>query len=58
MKQLSLTYARLRPADGQTMTETAVLMALVVLVVLVAVLIFSNSLTNLWGDLSSQLPGG
>jgi Flp pilus assembly pilin Flp len=58
MTLFALISARLRPADGQTMTETAVLMALVVLVVLVAVLIFSNSLTNLWGDLSSQLPGG
>jgi Flp pilus assembly pilin Flp len=58
MNLFALIAAPLRPADGQTMTETAVLMALVVLVVLVAVLIFSNSLTNLWGDLSSQLPGG
>jgi Flp pilus assembly pilin Flp len=49
--------ARVRAADGQTMTETAVLMALVFLVVLVALLIFSNALTGLWNHLSSTLPG-
>jgi Flp pilus assembly pilin Flp len=57
MTSITLTYARLRAADGQTMTETAVLMALVFLVVLVALLIFSNALTGLWNDLSNSLPG-
>jgi Flp pilus assembly pilin Flp len=58
MNFFTLTYARLRPVDGQTMTEMAVLLALVVLVVFGAVAIFSQSLSNLWSDLSSQLPGG
>ena len=39
------------------MTEYGVLMALVFLVVLVALLIFSSSLTNLWNHLSNALPG-
>ena len=57
MNFLTLTYARLRAADGQTMTETAVLMALIFLVVLVAVLIYSNALSGLWNNLSNALPG-
>ena len=57
MNPFTFTYARLRSADGQTMTETAVLMALVFLVVLVGVAIFSQSLTGLWNDLSTKLPG-
>jgi Flp pilus assembly pilin Flp len=51
-------YARLRAADGQSMTEYGVLLALVFLVVLVAILLFSNSLKGLWNDLSNTLPGG
>jgi Flp pilus assembly pilin Flp len=51
-------HARVRAADGQTMTETAVLMALIFLVVLVGVMIFSSSLSGLWSHLSSTLPGG
>lgn len=57
MNPFAYTHARLRAADGQTMTETAVLMALVFLVVLVGVAIFSQSLSNLWNDLSTALPG-
>jgi len=57
MTFITQTYARLRAADGQSMTEYGVLMALVFLVVLVALLIFSNSLTSLWNDLSNALPG-
>ena len=58
MTHIRQLYARLRAADGQSMTEYGVIMALVFLVVLVALLIFSNSLTNLWNDLSNALPGG
>jgi Flp pilus assembly pilin Flp len=43
---------------GQTMTETAVLLALIVLIVMVAVAIFGTSLANLWNQLSSALPTG
>ena len=57
MTHLNILYARLRAADGQSMTEYGVLMALVFLVVLVALLLFSSSLTNLWNDLSNSLPG-
>ena len=57
MTFITRTYARLRAADGQSMTEYGVLMALVFLVVLVALLIFSHSLTNLWNNLSNSLPG-
>jgi Flp pilus assembly pilin Flp len=57
MTFITQIYVRLRAADGQSMTEYGVLMALVFLVVLVALLIFSNSLTSLWNDLSNALPG-
>ena len=40
------------------MTESAVLLALIVLVVMVAVALFGGSLGNLWGQLSSALPNG
>jgi Flp pilus assembly pilin Flp len=50
-------YARLRAADGQSMTEYGVLLALVFLVVLIAILLFSHALTGLWNDLSNTLPG-
>ena len=57
MTFITQIYVRLRAADGQSMTEYGVLMALVFLVVLVALLIFSNSLTSLWNNLSNSLPG-
>jgi Flp pilus assembly pilin Flp len=44
--------------NGQTMSETAVVMSLIVLVVLVAVVFYGNRLGALWGMLSSTLPGG
>jgi Flp pilus assembly pilin Flp len=44
--------------QGQTMTETAVLMSLIVIVVLAAVIFYGNSLSALWTMLSSALPGG
>lgn len=40
------------------MTESAVLLALIVLVVMVAIALFGTSLGNLWGQLSSTLPNG
>jgi Flp pilus assembly pilin Flp len=43
---------------GQTMTETAVLLALIVLVVMVAVQLFGTSLGAVWAHLSSTLPNG
>jgi len=48
----------LRNNHGQTMSETAVIMALVVIIVMVAVAAFGSSLGNLWAMLSSTLPGG
>jgi Flp pilus assembly pilin Flp len=49
---------KLTEEHGQTMTETAVLLALIVLIVMVAVSIFGTSLANLWNQLSSALPTG
>jgi len=40
------------------MSETAVVMSLIVLVVLVAVVFYGNRLGVLWGMLSNTLPGG
>jgi Flp pilus assembly pilin Flp len=40
------------------MTETAVILALVVILVMIAVTIFGNRLGALWAMLSSTLPGG
>jgi Flp pilus assembly pilin Flp len=48
----------LEDQHGQTMTETAVVMSLVVLVVLVAVIFYGNRLGALWNMLSNTLPGG
>ena len=57
MNLFAPTYARLRASDGQTMTEYAVLMALLFLVILVGVLIFGGAVGNLWQRLGSTLPG-
>jgi Flp pilus assembly pilin Flp len=43
---------------GQTMTETALLLALVFLIALVGLIIFSGALENLWNQLASTLPNG
>lgn len=40
------------------MTETAVVMALIVLVVLVALIFYSTRLEALWNMLSQTLPSG
>jgi Flp pilus assembly pilin Flp len=48
----------LEDQHGQTMTETAVVMSLVVLVVLVAVIFYGNRLGALWNMLSNTLPSG
>jgi Flp pilus assembly pilin Flp len=48
----------LEDQHGQTMTETAVVMSLIVLVVLVAVIFYGNRLGALWNMLSNTLPGG
>ncbi len=40
------------------MTETAVLLALIVLVVMVAVQLFGTTLGGVWAHLSSTLPNG
>jgi Flp pilus assembly pilin Flp len=55
---LRLLYTRLTSEHGQTMTEAAVLMALVVVVVMAAVSLFGGALGNLWSTLASTLPGG
>jgi Flp pilus assembly pilin Flp len=57
MTLLAHIAARLRAASGQTMSETAILMALIFLVVFGAVLIFSSGLGSLWDELGSKLPG-
>jgi Flp pilus assembly pilin Flp len=40
------------------MTETAVLLALIVLIAMVAVQIYGTSLNAVWDQLSSTLPNG
>jgi Flp pilus assembly pilin Flp len=40
------------------MTETAVILALIVVVVMATVLLFGGSLANLWSRLASTLPTG
>jgi len=40
------------------MTETAVLLALIVLVVMIAVTAYGTKLGALWATISSTLPGG
>jgi len=54
----SLRSIILDDQNGQTMSETAVVMSLIVLVVLVAVVFYGNRLGVLWGMLSNTLPGG
>ena len=54
----SLCTIQLDDQQGQTMTETAVLMSLIVIVVLAAVIFYGNALSALWTMLSSALPGG
>ena len=53
----SFRLIHLEDQHGQTMTETAVVMSLIVLVVLVAVLFYGNRLGALWNMLSTTLPG-
>ena len=54
----SLRLIHLEDQHGQTMTETAVVMSLIVLVVLVAVVFYGNRLGALWNMLSNTLPSG
>jgi len=54
----SLRSIILDDQNGQTMSETAVVMSLIVLVALVAVVFYGNRLGVLWGMLSNTLPGG
>ena len=54
----SLRLIHFEDQHGQTMTETAVVMALIVLVVLVAVIFYGNRLGALWNMLSNTLPSG
>jgi len=49
---------QLEDQRGQTMTETAVVMSLIVLVVFVAVVFYGNRLGALWNMLSNTLPSG
>jgi Flp pilus assembly pilin Flp len=53
-----LRFRDLIHEHGQTMTETAVLLALVFLVVMVAVAAFGTRLSALWATISSTLPNG
>jgi Flp pilus assembly pilin Flp len=48
---------RLSDPRGQTMTEMGVILALVVLIAMVGLVLFSGALQNLWSNLSSTLPG-
>jgi Flp pilus assembly pilin Flp len=48
----------LEDQQGQTMTETAVVMSLIVVVVIVAVIFYGNRLEALWNMLSQTLPSG
>jgi Flp pilus assembly pilin Flp len=54
----SLRLISLDDQHGQTMTETAVVMSLIVVVVLVAVVFYGNRLEALWNMLSQTLPSG
>ena len=54
----SLRLIHFEDQHGQTMTETAVVMALIVIVVLVAVMFYGNRLGALWNMLSQTLPSG
>jgi Flp pilus assembly pilin Flp len=54
----SLRLIYLDDQHGQTMTETAVVMSLIVIVVLVAVIFYGNRLGALWNMLSQTLPSG
>jgi Flp pilus assembly pilin Flp len=54
----SFRLIQIEDQHGQTMTETAVVMSLIVLVVLVAVIFYGNRLGALWNMLSNTLPSG
>jgi hypothetical protein len=54
----SFRLIHLEDQQGQTMTETAVVMSLIVLVVFVAVVFYGNRLGALWNMLSNTLPSG
>ena len=56
--QMLSRLIQLEDQHGQTMTETAVVMSLIVLVVLVAVIFYGNRLGALWNMLSNTLPSG
>ena len=56
--RLSLRPIQLDDQRGQTMTETAVVMSLIVVVVLVALIFYGNRLEALWNMLSNTLPSG
>jgi Flp pilus assembly pilin Flp len=58
MQKIHTTLSYLADQRGQTMTETAVLMALIVVVVMASILLFGSSLGALWAQLSSTLPNG
>jgi len=53
-----LRSLHLEDPHGQTMSETAVVLSLVVIVVMIAVFFYGNRLGALWAMLSSTLPGG
>jgi Flp pilus assembly pilin Flp len=53
-----LQLQHLLSEDGQTMSEAAMLLALVVIVVMAAILTFGQGLGNLWSQLSQTLPNG
>lgn len=48
---------RLHTQTGQTTTETAVILALVVVVGFIAVTFFGSQVSALWTDLTSRYPG-
>jgi Flp pilus assembly pilin Flp len=58
MPQLHIKLSLLTHEHGQTMTEMAVILAMVVLVAMVGITIFSGALTALWNQLASTLPNG
>jgi Flp pilus assembly pilin Flp len=55
---MNFHLSELTSQHGQTMTESAVLLALIVLVVIVALGIFGSTLSAMWDQLSSTLPHG
>jgi Flp pilus assembly pilin Flp len=54
---MPLSTLLIRDQTGQTTTEMAVILALVVIVGFIAVTFFGGSVSSLWNSLTSAYPG-